>query len=628
MTALLLMGLALAQEPGEQTLVYYNARMALREGRPDEALRLWLLRNVLEDESGVVSIHDPDFHSVTWAAMGEMGLCQDGLPTDEEGAGLWPLALHNWIVRNMGRRGFAAPSTPFRAFEVGRQQRFVSISDVLSGPELAALQFVRGPCNLPRVALARAGESPLASLSDRQVAARLLRDLLENASLSDQVRGQAAIQARLFDLDLQLTALAAREARRQEVEQARRGRELGLKRGSVAAIRDESPETTLNPDSEAARILRACVDWPVWEWMALSPDRRLFLFGHARSYGGDPQRLDQLALEILDRLIDQGEGAQAEDWIARVGSVEDPLARQIIWSGERGQRLLALDGEQGFGEGGVIALHRGVDHLERGELPQALRSLAFALQHAPGSRQGEVVESLSLRWLTYVASQFEITDDLLITLQELVPRRDYAVLLEDLMWRAALRADRQSFDRGLRHQAGRNALQRRLHLLDPLASGDVNGFTARIREGLRDAPSETLQFLDQMVQRLELEDGLVRSAHVPTLESLTRLLEPLMADPTGRQGRKAEDLVRRSQAIMEGVGGLAPDAGPGARARALDPSGEVFVGSLRLAPADPLPWPFPVTEPSPPSVFVPLDLTPVEWKDDQGELVFGWSIGG
>ena len=628
MTALLLMGLALAQEPGEQTLVYYNARMALREGRPDEALRLWLLRNVLEDESGVVSIHDPDFHSVTWAALGELGLCQDGLPTDQEGAGLWPLALHNWVVRNMGRRGFAAPSTPFRAFEVGRQQRFVSISDVLSGPELAAVQFVRGPCNLPRVALAKAGESPLASLSDRQVAARLLRDLLDNAALDDRVRGQAAIQARLFDLDLQLTALAAREARTQEVERARRARELGLKRGSVEAIRDESPETTLNPDSEAARILRACVDWPVGEWMALSPDRRLFLFGHARSYGGDPERLDQLALEILDRLIDQGEGAQAEDWIPRVGSVEDPLAQRVIWSGERGQRLLALDGEQGFGEGGVIALHRGVDHLERGELPQALRSLAFALQHAPESRQGEVVESLSLRWLTYVASQFEITDDLLITLQELVPRRDYAVLLEDLMWRAALRADRQSFDRGLRHQAGRNALQRRLHLLDPLASGDVNGFTARIREGLRDAPSETLQFLDQLVQRLELEDGLVRAAHVPTLEALTRLLEPLMADPTGRQGRKAEDLVRRGQAIIEGVGGLALDAGPGARARTLDPSGEVFVGSLRLAPADPLPWPFPVTEPSPPSVFVPLDLTPVEWRDDQGELVFGWSIGG
>ena len=31
-----LLGLVLAQEPSDQTLVYWNARMALREGRPDE----------------------------------------------------------------------------------------------------------------------------------------------------------------------------------------------------------------------------------------------------------------------------------------------------------------------------------------------------------------------------------------------------------------------------------------------------------------------------------------------------------------------------------------------------------------------------------------------------------------
>jgi len=28
----------------------------------------------------------------------------------------------------------------------------------------------------------------------------------------------------------------------------------------------------------------------------------------------------------------------------------------------------------------------------------------------------------------------------------------------------------------------------------------------------------------------------------------------------------------------------------------------------------------------PPSVFVPLVLTPVEWADDRGEQVFGWRV--
>ena len=157
------------------------------------------------------------------------------------------------------------------------------------------------------------------------MAARLLRHLLEQARpLLDQERvvGLAAIEARLFDLDLQLTALAVREARRQELEQARRARELGLGRGSVNAVRDEAPPTTLDPDSEAARILRACVRWPVGEWMVLSPDRRLFLFGHARAFGGDPALLDAIALGVLDRLIEAGDGPQVEAWIGRVGPAE------------------------------------------------------------------------------------------------------------------------------------------------------------------------------------------------------------------------------------------------------------------------------------------------------------------
>ena len=67
MLALLACCWALAAEPSDHTLVYYNARMALREGAPLEATRLWLLRNALEDQTGRVSTHDADFGSVTWS---------------------------------------------------------------------------------------------------------------------------------------------------------------------------------------------------------------------------------------------------------------------------------------------------------------------------------------------------------------------------------------------------------------------------------------------------------------------------------------------------------------------------------------------------------------------------------
>lgn len=626
-----LLGLVLAQEPSDQTLVYWNARMALREGRPDEAIRLWLLRNAIQDDTGVVSVHDPDFHSVTWAALGEMGICQDGLDRDDDGTALWPLALHNHIVRTMGRRPAPVPSIPFQAFELGRQQRFVSINDVLNADELRTARFFRGPCLLPRVVMIQAGELPNAELSDRQVVARLLRYLLETARENlrpGHVRGLAAIEARLFDLDLQLTELAAREARQQQLEATQRGREIGLLSGSLEALRSEAPTTTLDGETEAARILRGSVDWPVDEWMVLSPDRRRFLFGHARSYGGDPKKLDAIALGILDRLIDQQDGEEVERWIARYGSPE--MLREPIWAGERGARLLALDQDAGFRERGVIALHRGLHHLQTGDLPESLRSLAYALEYAPESREAQTVESLSLRWLSYVSSRFEITDELMMLLRELVPRREYSLLLEDMMWRAALHADAESFERGQRHQLRGNAMERRLRMLEPLADGDRRTFKRQIRDGLQENPNETMQFLAQLVQRLELEDEGVREAHIPTLELVLAELSPFLeGDPRGRAPRKAAELTDRSQAILEGLGALEPGATPGQRGHALGPDSEVFVGSVRLAPSDPLPWPFPLVEPSAPSVFVPLELTPIEWEDPALDaLVYGWTLGG
>ncbi|NCG20615.1 MAG: hypothetical protein GWP91_16520, partial [Rhodobacterales bacterium] len=509
----LLLGLSWGQEaPSDHTVVYYNARMALREGRPLEASKWWLLRNAMEDQTGQVSAHDPDFYSVTWAALGEMGICQDGFPNDVEGAGLWPVALHNWVVRNRSRRARAKPPRPFDAFQLGRQQRFISIGDVLGADEIQTVQMFRGVCTRPRLALLNAGESVLADLSDRQVSVRLLQYLLERARdtlVHERVRGIGTIEARLFDIHLQRTALAAREARLQENERARIGRQIGLSRDSVTAMRDEAEAYTFSPESEPARILRESVGWDASEWIALSAERRLFLYDHAKAYNGSSKELDRIALAVLDHLIDQEDGEGVGKWIAHRG--DDLREQRAIWDGERGQRLMALDGETGFGERGVIALHRGVNQLEIGDLPSALRSMAYALQLAPESRDSEDVQRLSLRWLSYVASQFEITDELLITLQELIPRRDYAVILEDLMWGAAFRSDKASFERGRRHQSGHGALERRIAMLHPLAKGDVGRFSNQVRVSLNDSPSETLRFLDQLVQRLELEDADVRT---------------------------------------------------------------------------------------------------------------------
>lgn len=635
MVGLFLIAMALAgpeREPSDATVVYYNARMALREGRALEAVKLWLLRNAMENQGDGVSPHDADFRSVTWAALGELGICQDGYAKDLDGAGLWPLALHNQVVRNLGRSKPPKRARPFAAFEVNRQQRFVSITDVLGSREFATLKLSRGKCARPRLALIAAGESVTARLNDRQVAARLLRFLLERArsTLAEgRVRGLAVIDARLFDIDLQLTALAAQEARKEAQEAARRGRELGLSRPSVTAMRDEAPRTTLDPDSQAAGVLRACVSWPTEEWMALSPDRRMFLYSNARARAEAPVTLDPVGFGILDALIAAGEGREAAAWIGQLAGGGEPDARRATWDGGRGAALLALDNGAGFRERSVIALHRGIDQLQRGQLMDALRSVAFARQHAHESNAASDLEGLSLRWLSYVAGRFSISPGLLVTLQELVPRQDYAIILEDLLWSAAFHADKRSFDDGFAHQVGRGALERRLALLAPLAAGDVVRFSAGIQAGLAASPDETLRFLDQMVQRLELEDAGVRAGQLGALTSLRRLLAPYAANTQdgGRQARVAALLMQRTQAIAEGVGGL-PEASERDRARELAPDGEVYAGSIRLAPADAVPWPFSPSVPSAPSVFTPLQLRPEEWRDPSGDLVFGWSIRG
>lgn len=608
--------------PDPPTLVYYNARLALREGRPAEAVKLWWLRNALVYQSrGRASAYDEDFVSVTWASLGALGVCPDGLARDEDGAGLWPLALHNWVVRNMNRSGPAGRPRVFEAYELGRQARLVSIDDVLSADELRTVDLVRGACLRPRLALLDAGESPTARLSDRQVTGRLLQALLRRAleTLSaDAVHGRAVVEARLFDLDLQLAALAAREAQQRAQRRAERGRAIGLSRGSVAAVRADGPATTLAPDSEPARILTECASWPIAEWMALSEDRRRFLFDRAREYGGDAERWTAVALGIVDALIAERDGAQVEEWIARSGDAE------AVWSGERGRRLLDLDRESGFREGAVIALHRGVALLAAGDQPGALRAIAAAAARAGDSRAAEPVASLSTRWLSYVASQFAITEELLVTLKELVGSQAYTVLLEDLMWHAAFRADRASFERGAGDQAG--ALSRRLALLRPLASGDVGRFAQGVREGLARSPNETLRFVRQWVERLEREDAEVRTTHVPAVVRLRALVRDA-AEEEGANGRLATTILDRTQALLDGVGGEDAAATARERARAFAPGAEVFAGSVRLAPSDALPWPFVATAAAAPSVYTSIELTPVEWQTDGG-WVFGWQIRG
>lgn len=617
--------------PTAQTLVYYNARMALRERRPREAVELWLLRNAIASETGHVSAHDVDLRSTTWAALGALGFCPDGFAIDDDGVGLWPVALHNWTVRNRRPAPPDSEASPFAAFEVGRQQRWVTLHDVLDADELKALRLRRTGCWWQERLVAEV-DVPWADMTESRVAARVMRALLQKGLETldwQRVVGRAAIEARIFDLELRLTGLGARARRRARREMVVQGRERGLRGDELAALRRDAMPT-IDPDSVPGRILARSLGWSAEEWLTMSPERRQYLFGHAMrsarlmSPPRDPAASHGLVLEVIDRLIEQQQGTEVQGWIAHLGA--DAEVRERVWAGARGAALLSLDDDSGFRERGPIALHRGVDLLGRGDLPGALRTLALASKWAPESRMATETGNLSRRWLSFVAAQFAVSDELLAMLREVVPRTDFNAVLEDQLWHAALNADQPSFDRCVRYQVGRGALVQRAALLRPLALGDAGAFATRMRDALDESPYFAVRFLGQFLERLAAEESAVRAQFVPILQALKARLQVLAeADASGRGQRRILALIDRIRAIVDGLVPVPDDAGVADRARGLSPDRSLYAGSVRIAPSDPLPWPFRVPIVQAPSVFLPLELYPVEWQV-AGERVFGWRV--
>ncbi len=516
---------------------------------------------------------------------------------------------------------------PWDVFEVGRQQRSISLQDVLSAEELRSVTFFRTDCLLPATTALRFGRTPFLDLKDRLSAGWLLRDLLVKSRATlvrEKVRNLSVVEARIFDLDLVLADLEARKARRNARSIAQQARVAGVSAAGAAELRGKLE--TLPEDSPQAAFLRRSLTWTPQEWLALNRERRLFLFARAQPLSKEPDARQKLMLGIIDELLRRKDGKELEAWIGFVGASDSTELRGALTSGERGKRLLELDESTGFRERAVVALHRGVGFLEAGELQESLRSFAYAMQQAETSREATVTLGLARRWLSYVLSRYETNDEVIATLKALVPRQEYNAVIEDLVWRAALRADDRSFERITRTARRGGSFDATLARLQPLSQGKPGELATRLRDALPEEPSSVLRFVRQLIENIEAEDADVRRANVPTLERVLEVLRPLTVESrtAKSQSRTADELMERTQSILDGLSHL--DDSMSGNARALSPTRSTFAGSIRLAPADPLPWPFRPPEPEAPSVFTPIVLEPVEWRDAKGALVFGWRL--
>jgi hypothetical protein len=624
-------GLPVEASPPDQALVFYNARLSLRDGRPNEALKLWLLRNSLVDQ-GRPAVRDQDFRSVVWAALGSLGLCPDGFAKDDRGGtGLWPLALHNWVVARLARPFSPGSPDPFAAFEVGRQQRTVSLDDVLALPELRSARFFPvDTCLLPRLTVLEHTGSATLDLSDRASAGALMLHLLRlslQTLAREKVENVAAVETRIFDLDLALAELQTRRARQEGAAAGQRARSIGLSEQAAGEVAQQAAAWPAR--SPQADFLRRSLTWHPGAWLALSRPRRLSLFAQARPYAPDRQTVERLALAMVDALIERGAGEEVESWIGFLPESDGAglQTRRTLTLGARGKRLLELAPASGFRERASVALHRGVAFLEDGRRQEALSSFGYAVAHAESGRQPATTLGLARRWLSYVLSRYETSEEVIATLESLLPRMEFELVLEDLAWRAAFRADRRSFDRALDSGRPGSGFAARAARLRPLAAGNAGELATDLRNAATDEPQLTLRFVRQLLERLEADEQEVRSANLPLLRQLVELLDGLATPRPGTpatQTRVARELVDRARGQLEGLGQL--DTSPAGKVRALSPRREAFAGNIRLPPADPLPWPFPLPQPRAPSAFAPLVLHPVEWRDSGGALVFGWRL--
>ncbi len=616
--------------PVPQDLLFYNARIALRHNAPKDTLRLWLLRNALKDQ-GQPPTHDADFGSAVWAALGQAGLCQDGFPIDDDGAGLWPLALHNWLLKASARPDPASQPRTYGSFAAGLQQRRVSLNDVLSHDEMKSLRLYSGKCWMQYKTLLRLDTLHWVDLNDRLSVGIMLRDLLVLALKTlhkDKVQADVLLQTRLFDLELALTKLAASRERQKSGWLETIAHSSGVSEVGTQLMRSRRLEAFYA--SKRAEMLTHALTWSATSWSSLSQGRRIALFDEShKNHPGHPDVTTAL-LRLTDAAVSKGDGVEVEHWLSY--ATDDPALRDAFALGARGQRLLVMELLTGFRERGAIALTRGVDQLKRGDQTEALRSFAYALSQSDDSKDAEAVHRLAKRWLTFVLAQYQTSDAVLAVLGEFLAPVDYNDAVSVLLWRAAFSADGVSFDRIAKSSPKNGApvaqqlgvLGRTVAQLKPLAAGDAGLMLRTLEREMQGEPHGVYMFVKRMTEELALEPLDVRHNHAVTLELSQLLLKRIaIKAPTALQN-KIEKLRQTIVQLQDGV--QAFERSVQERAKTLRPDDESYAGSIRLAPADALPWPFIRRDDRAPSPFTPIQLTPVEWRNTDGALVWGWSV--
>ena len=616
------------QNEPAQRLVFWNARNQLREQNPSDVIRLWILHNSLA-ANGLVSTPEEEAHfrSALWVALGDMGYCPDGLAVDEDAAGIWTLAMFNWMLRAYGKDDDVETYEYWNTFEAGIVSRPVSLFDVLDAEEIRTFYPHREKCYAELTTMLRLKMSPFRYPNERYLLGEYLRHLLLHALKKlnpTDVEGISLLQVRLFDLNAEMVRMVKRRMQQNDDAVASILRQAGFGEAQIDRYRLRQGQRL--KEKEESELWRRALGWPVREWMNLSPKRRISLFRDLDHDAFDEGKRDELLMGILDALIEKGLGRELQGWMgfaAQEGRKERFEKR--LFDGERGKKMLALTKDGGFVEHSVVALYRGIYEVQRGEKLAALRSFAFAINASSSSVLSSEVHAISLRWFSFILSRYETTDDVLEIVRSFISKEDARSITNILLWRAALHRDEVSFRRILAAAAKTSRLNRLVKDLEGLI-GENNESIISLGDA-PDSPGPTrrkVRFVQEYIDRLSLEPVDVRAKHTQLLESLRDSLQEKAEGSRSGTKKAALRVAQEVQIHLDALGRVDESAVGQARASALDWS--AYAGSVRLAPADEVPWPFKLSSDRAPSAFRTLRLTPIEWRDENQELVYGWRI--
>ena len=608
--------------------VHANARLALRDDYPDETLKLWFLQNSLESTSQEAGPYGDDFHSLAWTALSRLGICAEGLAKDSKGAGIWPVAQHNLMLKMLRKPPLTSRLTPFDAFQLGYQQRFVGIYDVLNRDEIAALRFRSNFCLTPYLEKAEIWDFPWSDNDLRVTRAIVLKRLLQDAlttTANPKVRGQAVLSARIFDLNLYLIDQVERERRRARSEQARAGKTAQFSPKAVRDMTHPRERAFIGAEREQEEILEQSSKWQTAEWLQIEPERRLYLFMRTAEFHQNSMNLDKLLLELIDVFIARKDGQSLNHWLGVYHELSDGDRRREIWSGQRGQQILQLGPEEGFQEQAVIHLHQGIHAIQTGDYLAGFKAFAESIAVADTSTHPDKVRNLALRWIAHTAGQFTLDKTLLSILEKSLPKLERIEILESLLWQAAWSGDEAAFKLGEKQLARRRAATERMATIRPLASGDIKMLIRNLKQVSAQRPSAAIKIVEVLLQTFERQTLERRRAHRTTLTALNRYLDWLIGKQDQRSfERRLTRLEDQLDSISLGLDNLSDSD------RVLQetsPYSTTFIGSVKLAPTDTPPWPFRVPSIKRPNPFSPIQLTPVEWRSKENELVMGWLLG-